>query len=267
MRIDTVRAGGFTMDYCQFGGGKAPLVILPGLSVQRVMASANAIGSAYRALARDFTIYVFERRNDMPEPYAVGDMARDTVLALEALGLGPVNLFGASQGGMMAMQIAIEHPALVKRLALGSTSPRVSDARYRRVFAPWARLARAGDAAALYTAFGERVYPKRWFDKLRPLLLDAAKAVTDEDLRRFATTTEGLEGFDVADALAGIACPTLVLGAKDDRVLDPADSEQIAARVGGCENHLYEGYGHAAYDLAPDYRARLLRFLSQGGTL
>ena len=179
MRIDTVRTGGFTMDYCQFGGGKAPLVILPGLSVQRVMASANAIGSAYRALARDFTIYVFERRNDMPEPYAVRDMARDTVLALEALGLGPVNLFGASQGGMMAMQIAIEHPALVKRLALGSTSPRVSDARYRQVFAPWARLARAGDAAALYTAFGERVYPKRWFDKLRPLLLDAAKAVTD----------------------------------------------------------------------------------------
>ena len=58
-----------------------------------------------------------------------------------------------------------------------------------------------------------------------------------------------------------------MLGAKDDRVLDPADSEQIAARVGGCEKHMYEGYGHAAYDLAPDYRARLLRFLSQGGTL
>ena len=71
MRIETVRTGSFTMDYCRFGHGQTTLVILPGMSVQRVMNSANAIAQSYARLAEDFTFYVFERRNDMPEGYSV----------------------------------------------------------------------------------------------------------------------------------------------------------------------------------------------------
>ncbi len=265
MRIETVRTGGFSMNFCRFGRGGEPLVILPGMGVQRVLDSADAIASAYRALAEDFTLYVFERRNDMPADYPVRDMARDTAAAFEALGLGAVNLFGASQGGMMALVIAAEHPALVKRLALGSTSARVTDARYRAVFEPWAALARSGDAAALYLAFGEALYPGRMYEKLKPLLRDAAKAVTDEDMRRFATEARAMRGFDILDELGGIACPTLVLGAADDRVLGGAASGEIAERVKGAALHMYDGYGHAAYDLAPDYKARLLQFLAGRG--
>ncbi len=262
MRIETIDTGAFTMDCCRFGQGE-PLVILPGISVQRVMASAGAVASAYRRLAERFTIYVFERVNDMPAVYSVRDMARDAAAALKALNLGPVNLFGASQGGMIAMVVAVECPALVKKLAVGSTSARISDARYARVFEPWARLAKAGDASALYPAFGEAVYPKKWFDKLRPLLADAANAVTEEDLRRFATQTEAMRGFDILDDLGRIACPTLVIGSGDDAVFGGAASGEIAARVRNAGLFMYEGYGHAAYDLAPDYKARLMEFLAE----
>ena len=262
LRIDTLHTGAFSMDYCRFGRGGDALVILPGIGVQRVMASAKAVASAYRALAEEFTVYVLERRNALPPAFTVEDMANDAAEAIEALRLGPVCLFGASQGGMMALRIAIERPELVRRLAVGSTSARVTDARYRSVFEGWARLGKAGDAAALYPAFGEAIYPARMFRMLRPLLLDTAKAVTEEDMRRFVTMTEGLKGFDVSEGLGRIACPTLVLGAADDRVLGGEASEEIAARVRGAELHMYEGYGHAAYDLAPDYKARLLGFFS-----
>lgn len=267
MRIETLDVGAFTMDYCCFGRGGEALVILPGLSVQRVMGSAGAIESAYRSLAEDFTIYVFERRNELPPAYPVRDMARDTAAAMEALGLGSACLFGASQGGMLAMLLAMEHRQRVRKLVLGSTTARMTEARYRRVFQGWAELARAKDAAALYLAFGEALYPRRMFDKLRPLLLDAARAVTDEDLRRFAVMTEGLRGFDAEDGLANIACPTLVLGAKDDAVVGAEASERIAARVAGAELFMYEGFGHAAYDLAPDYRSRMRRFLLGPGAV
>ena len=78
---------------------------------------------------------------------------------------------------------------------------------------------------------------------------------------------KGMEGFDITDRLREIACPVLVLGSADDGVLGAGASEQIAQLLGSrenCELHMYSGYGHAAYDLAPDYKERILRFLSAG---
>ena len=264
MRIETIKTDDFTMDYCRFGHGAEALVILPGLSVQRVMGLADAVAQAYQPLAEDFTIYVFERRNELPDAYPVQDMARDTAEALRALGLGPVCLFGASQGGMMAMEIAMEHPELVRRLILGSTSARVTEAQTRAV-ENWIRLAKAGDAAALYLAFGEAIYPKDVFEQSRALLLAAAETVTDEDLNRFVILAEGLRGFDVEAELDKIACPVLVLGSTDDRVLGGEASARIAERVKDGELYMYDGYGHAVYDLAPDYKERMLRFLISAG--
>ena len=46
MRIETIKTDDFTMDYCRFGHGAEALVILPGLSVQRVMGLADAVAQA-----------------------------------------------------------------------------------------------------------------------------------------------------------------------------------------------------------------------------
>ena len=262
-RVETVQTEGFTMDCCRFGRGKDALVILPGMSVQRVMLSANAVAQSYARMAEDFTFYVFERRNDMPAGYSVRDMARDTAAAIQVLGLGPVRLFGASQGGMMALLIAMEFPELVRGMVLGSMSAQVTEAQYRGVFEKWAALARAGDAAALYLAFGEALYPKRMFEKLRPLLLQNAKAVTEEDLRRFIVQAEAMKGFDVRGNLAKVACPTLVIGDTDDKVFGGEASARLAEGIKECELYMYDGYGHAVYDLAPDYRERMRRFLAR----
>lgn len=261
MRIDTLKTESFSMNYCRFGQGQETLVIIPGLSVQSVLGFAKAIAESYRVLADDFTIYVLDRRNELPKTYSVREMAKDTATALQTLGLGPVCLFGASQGGMIAMKIAADHPELVKRLVLGSTTAQVTEALYRQVFERWAQMARNGDAAALYLAFGEAIYPTAVFEQSRQLLLNASRTVTEEELRRFATQTEGMKGFDIREDLEKIACPVLVLGAKDDQVVGGEASEQIAEQIQGCELYMYDGYGHAAYDLAPDYRERMKRFL------
>ncbi len=51
MNIHTIDTGRFTMDYVRFGQGEAPLVILPGVSLQRVLPAAEAIARSYRPLA------------------------------------------------------------------------------------------------------------------------------------------------------------------------------------------------------------------------
>ena len=256
--IETVKTDSFTMDYFRFGNGERTLVIIPGLSVQSVMNYAGAIEESYKLLADDFTIYVMDRRKELPSHYSVSEMADDTAKAIKALGLNRVCIFGASQGGMIAMKIAIEYPELVESIILGSTSACISPAQYS-FFEGLIKLAKEGNAEALNLAFGEALYPESVFEQSKELLIEAAKTVTDEDLQRFIIMTEGMKGFDITNELRKIACPVLVIGSRSDRVLGGEASVQIMEKL-NCEIFMYDDYGHAAYDLAPDYRGHILKF-------
>ena len=260
--IETVRTEAFTMDFFRFGKGSQTLVILPGLSIQSVMGAADAIAAAYRSLEDSFTIYVFDRRRDLPAACSVREMARDTAEAFQILGLENVCIFGASQGGMLALVIAIEHPELVSRIALGSTSAHVQESQYR-VLDKWIELARDKDRVGLYLEFGREIYPPEVFAQCRETLTAAASTVTDDDLERFAVLAEGTKGFDVTDELERIQCPVLAVGVFEDGVLDSDATMEIAEKLDfrpDFKLYMYTGYGHAAFDTAPDYRERLLRF-------
>ncbi|MBR0208989.1 MAG: alpha/beta hydrolase [Oscillospiraceae bacterium] len=262
IRIESVKTDSFSMDYFRFGSGGKTLVILPGLSVQSVMGAADAVAEAYRSLEERYTIYVFDRRRDMPSPYTIRDMARDTAEAFRALGLKEVCLFGASQGGMIALVMAVEYPELVGKMVLGSSSAHVREEQYR-VLEEWVRLAKAGDREGLYLSFGREIYPPEVFEQYKETLIAAAADVTEEDLKRFILCAEGTKGFNIVEELDRIRCPVLAVGVYEDSVLDSDATMEIAERL-DCRPdfrlYLYTGYGHAAFDTAPDYRQRILRF-------
>lgn len=259
----SVSTDGFVMDFMKFGRGSKTLMILPGLSVQSVMGAADAVGSAYEMLTREYTIYLFDRRRDPPVGYSISQMAADTAAAIKALGLENVSVFGASQGGMIAMELAIDFPHLVDKLILGSTSCCVSDEDFMPI-AEWISLAQKGDAEALYLSFGRSVYPKSVFEQSRSYLIEAAKGVTADELEHFIIFAESIRRFDITKKLKKLNCPVLVIGDNDDRVLNGNASSKLAEYIVNspkCELFMYNGFGHAAYDTAPDYKERMLAFL------
>ena len=263
IEIKTVKTESFSMDWFSFGHGKKTMVILPGLSVQSVMGLAGLVAEAYKMFADDHTVYMFDRRKELPASYSIKEMAEDTAAAIRSLGLGDIDLLGASQGGMIAMQMAVDEPDLVHKLVLCSTSSQVGEEQFR-VIGKWIDTAKKGDREGLYMAFGEAVYPPDVFEKSKKALSAAAKTVTDEDLERFVILAD-MKDFDITEELRRITCPVLVLGSMDDQVLGCEPSFRIAANLGrkkGLVLHMYDGYGHAAYDLAPDYKDNILRFLS-----
>ncbi|MBQ9030962.1 MAG: alpha/beta fold hydrolase [Parasporobacterium sp.] len=131
--IETVSTNDFTMKYCKFGTGEKTFVILPGLSIQSVLDSADLIAEAYQLFAKDFTVYVFDRREELPASYSVYEMAQDTAAACQTLGMEDINLFGASYGGMAAMEIAIQYPELIEKVVLVSTSAAVTEDEYQTI--------------------------------------------------------------------------------------------------------------------------------------
>ena len=263
---ETVHTETFDMDFFRFGRGERTLVILPGISVQSVMGAADAVAEAYRSLEDTFTVFVFDRRRELPEVYPISEMARDTAAAFKTLGLKNVCLFGASQGGMIALSLAIEHPELVGRMALGSTSAHVLPEQFR-VVEGWIELAKRGDKKGLYQAFGRDIYPPAVFDQWSDALLAAAETTTDRDLERFVILAEGTRGFDVSGELHRILCPVMTIGVYEDKVLDSDATMEIAEKLDfreGFRLYMYAGFGHAAFDTAPDYRERLLHFFTDG---
>ena len=152
MKIEAVKTDNFAMRYFRFGTGSKVFVILPGLSVKSVMDFADAIVDAYNIFTDNYTVYVLDRRQELPPVYTVADMALDTAASFDALGLKDAYIFGASQGGMMAQIIAAERPDLVHKMVLGSTSAQLDEERYR-LFEHWAQLADRGSSTELYLSF------------------------------------------------------------------------------------------------------------------
>ncbi|MBQ3417490.1 MAG: alpha/beta hydrolase [Ruminococcus sp.] len=262
MKSGTIKTEEMEMRYCSFGEGERQLVILPGLDTKSVLLAAPVIENAYRCFSQDFTVTVFDRRTDMPDPYSIREMARDTALAMQKLDIKEANIFGASQGGMIAQYIAIDFPDLVASLILGSTICR-ENPMAREVIGRWITLAEQGDRRGLSKDFTETLYSKAFQEKYGDLLLKFNDHVSDEDLRRFVICAKAIEGFDTTDELDKISCPVFVIGSLGDLVVGKDSSRELAHYL-HCECYLYdENTAHCVFDEAPDYKNRMLDFLAK----
>ncbi|WP_022773499.1 alpha/beta fold hydrolase [Butyrivibrio sp. AE2015] len=255
----------FSMNFFKFGTGINTLVIIPGLSIQSVMGAANAVEAEYSSRIKDnFTIYVFDRREAIPENYSIHEMAYDTIKAIKELGLKDISLFGASQGGMIAMVMAIEYPDLIKKLVLGSTSSHIKPEQ-TKVIEKWISLAESGDVHALYQSFAKEIYPEKIYNEYKDFFSNISNAVTTAELKKFIILAKAIIGFDISDDLKKIKCPTLAIGSFEDAVLDSDATMEIAENLDYRQDfrlYMYIGYGHAAFDTAPDYRDRIYEFLT-----
>ncbi len=258
--VKTVSSGGMEMDYIVFGSGEKAFVILPGLSVHSVMGSADAIAEAYKDFADEYTVYLFDRAKNISEGYSVRDMATDTAKAMKALGIENADVFGASQGGMIAQYLAIDHPELVHKMILGSTLAKPNE-DFNSIVDEWISLAEAKQETELLESFVDSVYSEATLESYRDTLISMNRNISDEEYARFVILAGACRTFDCYDELSKVSCPVLVIGSEGDGVVTAEGSEQIASAL-GCELYLYDkSYGHGVYDEAPDYRQRCLDFL------
>lgn len=261
--IKRVNCGENSLDYFSFGTGSKNMIILPGLSVKSVMESAAAIRAQYKIFKDDYTVYVLDRRNQLPADYDMEDMAHDTALALKTLGLKDNYIFGASQGGMLAMLLAMEYPELVKKLVLGSTTPIIT-AEHSGKFKEWILLAENNDAEKLYLSFCGEIYPPEMFEKYKSVFLEFAKTVSEEELARFVILARSSEDFNITGRKEKINCPVLAMGVKGDSVVGEEGTrlvEKMLASKSDFSIYFYdEKYGHSAFDTAKDYQQRIYDF-------
>ena len=258
---ENIKINGADFDYISFGTGRDVLIMLPGVGDGFKTAKGVAVPFAYmyRVFAESFRVYVFSRRNDMPEGFTTADMADDLSDIMDALGLGSAHIFGVSQGGMIAQQLAIRHPEKVKSLVLSVTASRPT-AIMREALESWLAMADYDDYKGIMLDTAERSYTGAYLERGKRLnnVLALAKPKSYD---RFRILCESCLDHDVYADLPKIKCPVYIIGASLDKVLGPEASVEMHEAIQGSELYMYEGYSHGVYEQAKDFNDRVLRWL------
>ncbi len=250
------------MDYISFGKRKKNLIMIQGLGdgLQTVKGMAFPFAYMYRKFARDYTVYVFSRKNAMPDTYSTFDMANDIITVMYMLKIDNADILGVSQGGMIAQHLAINYPERVNKLVLAVTLS-CQNETVRNAVSAWIEFAKNGDYKSIFIDTAEKSYSEKYLKKYRPFLSLLGTTKKAHDFNRFITMANACLTHDTFDSLDKIIAPTLVIGGDSDKIVGIKSSQEIADKINGSQLYIYKGLGHAAYEEAKDFNKRVLDFL------
>ena len=257
----TVKIGNTDMNYVAFGNGKRALVVLPGLSdgLASVKGKGWILAVPYKPYFKDYSVYMFSRKNDMPEGYSIREMADDQVEAMRSLGIERASVLGVSQGGMIAQYIAIRYPEVVENLILAVTAPNANEVVTDAVKG-WIGMAERKDHVELMDDTARKMYSEGFYKQYQKYFPIVARLTKQSNYERFFRNAYAILDFDARDELAKISCPTLIIAGSDDKTVGNEAKDQLHEGILGSELYVYEGLGHGAFEEAKDFYQRVAEF-------
>ncbi|WP_276273258.1 alpha/beta fold hydrolase [Haloarcula litorea] len=263
----------------QTAGEGHPVVLLHGGIIDAAHVSwppvRERLAADYRVVAPDLLGY--GESELAPGPYSIPRHADVVASLLDGLDCGPVTLVGTSLGGAVAIQVALERPALVETLVpldpygLGERLPngtlsyllaevqvcnRVAIAAFRRS----RRLTRASLAGIVHD--------------LDALPADAVDAVHSEvqrptagaAFRRFREAEVTSDGYRTTflDRFEALSVPTVLGHGAHDELFPLPWAERAADRIPDADLRVFEDCGHWAPREDPDAVAALVSDAAAG---
>ena len=236
-----ITANGIKINYKVEGSGE-PLVMIMGFSSPR-----SGWASQIPFFKKHFKVVTFDNRgvgkSDKPEgPYSIRMLADDTVKLMDFLEIKKARILGASMGGMIAQELAINYPERVSKLVLACTFAGKNDA--------------GGDTAEQAELL--KLSPRKMAARM-------ARLAVNKPVNRFIignlamimsifsgkSVNIGIGGQAAAcnshntlDRLASISAPTLVIVGTKDRIIEPTSSDVIAKKIPGATLIKVEGGSH-----------------------
>ncbi len=246
-------------------GEREPLLLVHGLGV--TCRSWDAVAAE---LAEHFTLIMPDNRGigrseAKRPPHTLSDLTSDLVELLDHLQVERAHVMGISLGGIIAQQLAIEHPSRVSRLVLVSCTHQ---------FTPYLRR--------IIALLGEvlRKFPAEMFARTFELL-GASPQFVDADPEGFEERVRAKCGPSVSRAALGrhlrclcredrkdreqtIVAPTLVVAGEYDSLIPWCYSRHTACSIPGSRFVLVREAGHNPMAECPErVMPEIIQFLKQ----
>lgn len=263
--IKTYKNNKFSIRYAVIGNGAKALIMIPGISLKAVVDSADSIESAFSMFLKEYTIYLIDRRDNIEEyieqGFTVENMARDIIELLDFLKINKACFFGASQGGMIIEKIAKDRPDIIEKAVFASSAIYTDDA-HKKVFASWVEKGKDGDIEKLNRDMWDKVYDKDYLDKYKEVFDGMVLDGSLNEMKKVSVLSKACIDFDARSYIDKVNCKALIVGGVLDKVFGVEASKELAKALKG-DIYIYENYGHALYDEAPDFKERMYNFFSK----
>lgn len=238
--------------------------MLPGLGdgLRTVKGTALVMAWMYRALAKNYTVYMFSRKNDLAVNTSTRDMAKDLQEAMSSLGIQKADVVGVSMGGMIAQWLAIDYPCLINRLVLVATCAEPNSILNESID-EWNDYLDQGNYQAFMDSNLRRIYSASYYRKNRWTIPLVSKLTKPKSYERFKIMAEACKQHDSVRYLRQISAPTLVIGGERDIAIGTNASYEIASSIPGAQLKMYPQWGHGLYEEAPDFLDTVLNYLRE----
>ncbi len=251
----TLRTGGVALDYLDLPPREAtcaapPLLLITGYAVTKEMWDQDFV----RALSTRRRVILMDNRGMGPSPasgaaFGISDMARDSALLLEGLGIDQADVLGWSMGGIIAQELALQRPELVRTLTLYAT---VADN---------AELMPVLDrmAAMPLPELLQNIFPAAWAAAHPDALSRLPGRPRPADMDVIARQYTALKHWQpTLDRLPALRMPVLVLAGGQDWVCPPEQSHRIVAKITGARLVVLPQGGHWMMHQFPVEMAQLV---------
>jgi len=248
-----VEANGIRYAYRRFGkAGTVPLLFL-GYFNSNMDAWDPAVTNS---LAAEHEVILFDNAgvgaSEGETPFTVAEMTPQCVAFCRALGLKAIHVVGFSLGGMIAQQLALDHPELVRRLILLGTAPRGGEGL---TFTELSAEEQADPVAFLLGAFftpsdasqaAGRQYMKRLESRTKDRDLPVSR---NSAVAQLAAIREwgAIPSTNRYATLKNIAHQTLIVHGNKDVVVGPINALILAERLPNAQLIVYSDSSHGAH--------------------
>jgi 3-oxoadipate enol-lactonase len=243
-------------------GSGVPLVLISGLGTTSRAWYRNrpVFAKSYRTIALDNRGVGL---SDVPPGvYSISLMASDVIAVLNAAGVPDAHVFGASMGGMIAQELALQYPERVRSLILGCTAAGGSDAVQPGPKALEALTRLGMTAEESNTLFAPVLYdagtPRERIDEDMVIRLQWFPSALG-----YMGQLQGISAWEAYSRLSQISAPTLIIHGEADILVPAANAGIIASRITGAKLVLIPHAGHVFWTYQPEATHRaVLEFLA-----
>ena len=229
--------------YYEEKGQGTPLVLIHGLgSSSRDWELQMAVFTEhFHVIALDLRGH--GKTSKPPGPYSMELYGKDTAWLIEELGLGSAIVLGISLGGMVALQLALDYPEVVKKLVIVNSTPDMVPRTIQQKISVWQRIliVRLLGMRKMGQVLADRFLPHPNQKELRKIFIERW---ADNDKPAYFEALKGVFGWSVLDRLGEIKCPTLVIGADGD-YFPIAEKEAYTSLIPNARLEIVENSMHA----------------------
>lgn len=201
--------------YYEIHGEGAPLVFIHGLGSSTLdwEKQVEFFSKQFQTISIDLRGH--GKSDKPPGPYSVAQFASDTAKLIQFLSLPPVHVAGISMGGMVAFQLALDAPELLKSITIINSGPELvlRTLQERVGFFQRRLIVRCMGMTRMAQLLAKMLLPEPHQKTLQRTLI---QRWAKNDKRAYLAALDAIIGWSVADRISNIQCPTLVIAADMD---------------------------------------------------